>query len=335
MFTTDESLQDIDRWARNSFPDEFDKLKGFLHQNNVTAAEYRFRVKPSETSSGPPRHYIWGVIVGVTGEQNLPVYASLSCSKGYLLLYHEPQEPIQPDTPTQRFMPSGREVYMVKHDDCSVPTTRFKEPFNWLHPAEDEVGATRLEALVQYIVLANIERKRSVRVDRFKENFEGACRDIAESLARQAREQATASRSIILKFKALPPPAAAAQSLPETSVLAALPSQPRTIEEIFGSFKSDLEDHVNATQASERRETESLRAENKALKEQVEAANEAARKAEEQARRAEEASRKAQEEATKSKAQYEGLRRVVQKTKSHYEELSKVLDGDVEMEDAA
>lgn len=184
MSSTSESLEEIDKWANESFPNEFRQVKDYIERNNICFSEKTFQCHPLYP------HYSFhkimdGVVIGETGESNQSVYACIH-EDGSLFLVHEPCEASEDKA---EFVTFGAEhIYLVRHDGCFKPCTRFKEPFNWLCLHQDSLGAARLEAFVQYLYLTYLpEIEREAQIEGIKKHFEGACKAIAAGMERPAQ----------------------------------------------------------------------------------------------------------------------------------------------------
>lgn len=198
MFATGESLEDVEEWAKETFPVEFGLVTEYLQRHGLVLFDHEARFKLNPAKSSFRVYKSMAVLVGLTFQQEHPVYACTDRT-GNLLLYH------QYDSPSQATEGSSAPVEF-KFAQRSGTGIRFTPPFNWLRPDVEEVGAARLEALIQYMHLSSktLRPIAEVKIAIFREHFEGACRKIAKRLKHAVPNGGEIQRSMSLSKSCFP-----------------------------------------------------------------------------------------------------------------------------------
>ncbi|KAJ8110669.1 hypothetical protein OPT61_g6539 [Boeremia exigua] len=341
IFTTGESLEDIDAWAMQAFPDDFGTVKHYFANGPIVK---NFKCRLYDSYYRPYDTNISAVRVGCI--QSSDVYARINPSNGRLELYHarEGQYYINRSDYSPHFVgPNTR--YLFQHWDLSSPKVTFSKPFLWLRPDEDEVGAVRFETLIRYLFLTSGRATtRKVKFSFFKEHFRHACGEITDCMISLSSQDATVDRPSRPQFipqQLLVPMTARAPNRPTYPSVTVTP-RPRTIDEMFPELKDNIDQQIDAAQTPHLQTIERLRTEIQALKGEADNMEAELQKdkadlaaATEKTNLAEEKARKANRRAKKAKQDFEGVKEYVKKAEEKIQEAEdKVKEAEEKVEKA-
>lgn len=162
LFTTGQSLEDIEAWAETTFPRAFNKVKEYLNNRDIAVRQYKF-TRPIAFAQ-TRESYKDGLLVGETTVLAQPIYARLLGTRARVEICVD----------------NGRHgLYRLSSGFGKY----LNEPFTWLGSQEDERSKNRLTALIVYLYLRSDKSMRNARnVWTFKEGFRSACNVLAVAL---------------------------------------------------------------------------------------------------------------------------------------------------------
>lgn len=166
MVEARKQLEDIERWAESTFPHDFELVKKILEARNLAARQATL-VKDERQ-----RTFLL-VEIGVMIDGAHPIYA---CSKsgGDLRVVYFPQ---------------GLDEGIFRHANIHLPhVCKIDEVFDWIRSTEEAIYMPKTQALISYLRLCARD-SLSTKLDykSFQIASRGACRAIAEGIARQAQ----------------------------------------------------------------------------------------------------------------------------------------------------
>lgn len=162
MFDTGETLEDIERWAEATFPDEFKTVKDYLRDNKIVSED-------CDHEDGNTHLPVRSVTVG-----------DLEMMGGSSVIAHFTSDDAEFEPRMVLCSDSCHDIVWDYHVD-------FEKPFCWFYTERTRVRRAQFDAFIKFICSPSAMPLGVINTRHFKEHFEGACRFIAGKLEEQRR----------------------------------------------------------------------------------------------------------------------------------------------------
>lgn len=183
MPTAREQLNEIEQWARATFPEAFRVTKTSIRRNG-------FWVLKDDQNDCADRKDGQAVLrIGKIVGRTYPIYAYIREDTASVAYYYSMVE---------------RSGSGTKHPMSSLHKVKFLKSLAWLgvdgNFANDKIHETKIGALLQYLSLV-FDRPLigAYNADTFKNDFKRACHAVSECLAEDVHPSGTLENSIILR----------------------------------------------------------------------------------------------------------------------------------------